>query len=131
MFIIIVLFTIVQLVITLQFILMIGGVINNLGPLKMRYWGFRLLGYPPVAFGVNMIISLIMSFFTDAGLTAGFANLTSGVIAMLLNRFVLEIKFGVSEINREYISRITEKKQKSIIRKVLKSLFPSLSSIRD
>lgn len=120
MFMFTMIFVFVQMIITWQFIKMIAEFVNDLPSLYLRYWGWRIVTYKPTAFIIDLIISMIIGWFTGEGMTSGFANLTSGVIISFVSGYILEWKFKYSKVFQEYEKLQFAKKERSPYTKFMK-----------
>jgi hypothetical protein len=115
-------FVVVECLITLTFMIMVGGWVSQIRPLKFQLIFIRLLKSRTSAFILNMAISVILSSFTGAGMYAGFANLTSSVIVAAIAPIVLEIRFRFKNVEEE----VKRSKQTSRVKRSFTGLFKTV-----
>jgi hypothetical protein len=104
-------FTIIQFAVTMQFIIMVAGWTQALPTLTLRYWAYRLMTNRTCAFIIDLIISCIIGWFTGDGMTSGFTNLLSGLIAAAVSPYVLEWKYKFSKLEAEYEAYLAKRKE--------------------
>lgn len=113
-------FVVVECIITLTFMIMVGGWVSQIRPLRFQIVFIRLMKSRTAAFILNMVISSVLSGFTGAGMYAGFANLTSSVLVAIIAAPILEYKFRFDHVI-ETVAR--QKKEKTGIKQKLTGLF--------
>lgn len=75
---------------------------------------YKLITSIPISFVINFLVSSVMTWFTGAGLTAGFANLGSSVVIgvvlppLLRWRYPLEVVIERVKENKEIKRKVKE-----------------------
>jgi len=95
-------YTVIQCIITMEFIIMVAGMVNGLPTTTLRYFGWKLITMRSTAFILDLSISCIIGWFTGEGMASGFANLTSGIIVSQIAPYVLQWKFKWKDLESEY-----------------------------
>ena len=101
MFIMTIFLTIIEVMITLGFMLQITGFIYEMKNLQMKITLHKILTNRIVIIAVNIAISSLMTTFTGANLTSGFANLGSSVIVAIFGKYIIDRKYNFGPIYEE------------------------------
>lgn len=117
-------FTLIQYAVTMQFIIMVAGWVNGIPTISMRYWGYRIMSNRTCAFIIDLLISCIIGWFTGDGMTSGFTNLLSGLIAAATSPYILEWKYKFSRLESEYEAHLKKRKENNPFGRLKRKLRP-------
>ena len=109
---------IIDTIITFYLMKTFLDMISNMADSYFKAKVMEFVMHPATAFGINLVISNILGYFTGAGLVAGLANLGSSVLVGFILPVVMGNWYNPDEVRERADAKKADKKRGKLKRVV-------------